>query len=226
MRPAVILLGVGTSWLWSGVLGQMIRIDEPPTETIDVDGSTDTIDVDGATVASGGVEVPEEDEILLPSDPAPPPPPQEEEPEPLVPISAVLYSGAPGPKDCRGHAVMRVGLPKPGAQHASPQCYNLPAGVTAAQCAIFTANQDDGCQARMFNEPGCLTFMNVAVFTPEKKVMGGVVRSIEITCGVVSEAPPPLNLPGMVLPPGAQQAFGKAMNGATELGNWEVSRVK
>ncbi|KAI1638254.1 hypothetical protein F4809DRAFT_266043 [Biscogniauxia mediterranea] len=214
---AITLLGVGASC----VLGQAVRVEELSStedQIIRVDEpSSETIDVDGATVASGGVEVPEESEIALPgvksttaaqlpSQPSPPPQP---EAEPVVPISAILFSGAPGPKDCRGSALMRVSLAKPGAQHAQPRCYNVPAG-SVAQCALFTANQDDGCQARLFAEPDCLTFANLAVFTPEKKPMGGVVRSVEIRCGVVSEAPPPLKLPGMILPPGgAQQAFGK-----------------
>ncbi|OTB03591.1 hypothetical protein M426DRAFT_173374 [Hypoxylon sp. CI-4A] len=126
--------------------------------------------------------------------------------EPVVPISVLLFSGPPGPKDCRGTVITSVQLPKPGSQHSTPKCYNV-AGI--AQCGTFIANEDDGCEARLFNEPNCLTFANVAVFTPEQKIVGGMLRSIEITCGIKGVAPPPLNLPGLKLPPNAQQAFGK-----------------
>ncbi|KAF2966784.1 hypothetical protein GQX73_g6783 [Xylaria multiplex] len=122
-----------------------------------------------------------------------------------VPISAILFNGPPGPKDCRGSAILNIGLTKPGARHSSPTCYNVP-GV--AQCGNFLANKDDGCQARIFNEPDCRTFANLAVFIPEMRAFGGYIRSIEVTCGVISETPPPLNLPGLELPPNALQAAG------------------
>ncbi|RYC54985.1 hypothetical protein CHU98_g11225 [Xylaria longipes] len=128
-------------------------------------------------------------------------PPSEQQ----VPISAILFDGSPGPKDCRGSAILSIGLTKPGAQHSTPTCHNVP-GV--AQCANFLANKDDGCQARIFSEPDCRTFANLAVFVPEPRAFGGYIRSLEVTCGVVSEAPPPLNLPGLELPPGAVQAVG------------------
>ncbi|GAW20308.1 hypothetical protein ANO14919_098100 [Xylariales sp. No.14919] len=122
-----------------------------------------------------------------------------------VGISAVLFDGAPGPKDCRGSALLTIRLAKPGAQHARPTCYNVP-GV--AQCGTFLANKDDGCQARVFSEPDCRTFANLAVFIPEARAFGGYVRSLEVTCGVVSVTPPPLDLPGLELPPNAVQAVG------------------
>lgn len=62
------------------------------------------------------------------------------------------------------------------------------------------ANKDDGCQARLFNEPNCQMFANLAVFLDEYRPVGGVFRSIEVTCGIESVEPPPLNLPGMQLP--------------------------
>ncbi|KAI0026118.1 hypothetical protein F4780DRAFT_7905 [Xylariomycetidae sp. FL0641] len=125
--------------------------------------------------------------------------------EPVVPIQALLFAGPPGPKDCRGHALLSVPLTKPGTQHTTPQCYNVP-GV--AQCGNFLGNKVDGCEARLFTEPNCRTFSNVAVFVPEKKAAGGFFRSLEITCGIIGVAPAPLNLPGLKLPPDAQQAFG------------------
>ncbi|ORY62588.1 uncharacterized protein BCR38DRAFT_439163 [Pseudomassariella vexata] len=116
---------------------------------------------------------------------APPAPP----PEPYTPINALLFSGSPGPKNCRGHVIMNLAVPKPGP--ATPQCYNTPGVVS---CANFMANKDDGCEARLFAEPDCKMFVNLAVFIPEKRTMGGVYRSMEITCGVESVEPAPLNL--------------------------------
>lgn len=122
---------------------------------------------------------------------------------PSIPISAVLFSGSPGPKDCRGTPILKVNLPKPGSQHSTPKCYNVP-GV--AECGNFMATEDDGCEAKLFNEPNCATFANVAVFVPDRKAQGGYIRSIEIRCGIESTTPAPLNLPGLKLPAGAQQA--------------------
>ena len=116
-----------------------------------------------------------------------------------VPISAILFSGAPGPKECRGRPMLNVSLSKPGSRHSTPTCYNV-TGTGTAQCGNLVANKDDGCEARLFSEPDCLTFVNVAVFVPERKNLGGYMRSIEIRCGVDGAMPAPLNLPGLELP--------------------------
>ncbi|KAI1354837.1 hypothetical protein F5Y01DRAFT_272835 [Xylaria sp. FL0043] len=129
-------------------------------------------------------------------------------PEQPVPISAILFDGSPGPKACRGNVVLSISLTKPGAQHATPTCYNVPGVPGVAQCGNFRANKDDGCEARVFSEPDCRTFANLAVFVPDAKPFGGYVRSLEITCGVVGVTPPPLDLPGLKMPPGAVQAVG------------------
>ena len=121
-----------------------------------------------------------------------------DEEEPPVPISVTLFSGAPGPKECRGRPVLNVNLSKPGSRHSTPTCYNV-AG-TIAQCGNLVANKDDGCEARLFSEPDCLTFVNVAVFVPEQRALGGYMRSIEIRCGVTGAMPAPLNLPGLEIP--------------------------
>ncbi|KAI1406123.1 hypothetical protein F4819DRAFT_286725 [Hypoxylon fuscum] len=215
-RPTVFLISIGVAWFSTGALGQRIRIEE-------VEEPIRPIVVDGATTANEGDDIPDEamieqviasdipqisgisqvdiDEPWSTSASGQPQPT-----EPVVPISALLFSGSPGPKDCRGNVVMNVRLPKPGSQHSTPKCYNVP-GIS--ECGTFIANMVDGCQARLFNEPNCLTFANLAVFTPEQRAFGGVFRSIEITCGIKSETPPPLNLPGLELPPNAQQAVGK-----------------
>ncbi|KAI8626417.1 hypothetical protein F5Y19DRAFT_446484 [Xylariaceae sp. FL1651] len=198
------MLSLCVLWLFAlSAQGQRIRVNEPTGPAL----------VDGDTNISTGESIPDEAMIgkALPKETeqvarnqtgaSPSNPPS----EPVVPISAILFDGSPGPKDCRGNVILNVGLTKPGAQHSTPTCYNVP-GV--AQCGNFLANKADGCQARVFNEPNCLTFANIAVFIPETRAFGGYIRSIEITCGVVSKAPPPLNLPGLQLPSNAQQAVG------------------
>ncbi|KAI8963250.1 hypothetical protein F5Y11DRAFT_164557 [Daldinia sp. FL1419] len=218
-RPVTSLLSLGVLWLATSVLGQRIRVGEP-IRPLAMDGATAASETDylpekeivGHVVESDVPRVSNVPEISgIPQVDINPPNStttgsQAQPTEPAVPISVLLFSGSPGPKDCRGAVMINVRLPKPGSQHLTPKCYNVP-GV--AQCGTFTANMDDGCQARLFNEPNCLTFANLAVFTPEQRAVGGLLRSIEITCGIKGETPPPLNLPGLKLPPTAQQAGGK-----------------
>ncbi|KAL7622203.1 hypothetical protein AAE478_007706 [Parahypoxylon ruwenzoriense] len=214
-QRAIILMNIGATWL-AGTLGQRIRVEE----------STRPVVADEATITREDDYLPEEimaEQVAQSEIPQVPEVPQvsgipqvdvnppngtttRDETEPVIPILALLYSGPPGPKDCGGVVMMNVRLPRPGSQHSTPKCYNVP-GI--AQCVTFVANLDDGCQARVFNEPNCLTFANLAVFTPEERAVGGLLRSIEITCGIKGETPPPLNLPGLKLPPNAQQAVGK-----------------
>ncbi|KAI0888308.1 uncharacterized protein GGS22DRAFT_95933 [Annulohypoxylon maeteangense] len=234
-RSTITLLSIGVVWQTTGALGQRFRVGEESMRPVIVDGATTLQDADNLpenamveNIAVSDVprvsEVPqisgipqvdvndpwESNSTAIPTSIATPKNPatssQPQPTEPVVPIAALLFSGPPGPKDCRGTVMAKVQLPKPGSQHSTPTCYNVP-GV--AQCATFVANMDDGCQARLFNEPNCLTFSNLAVFTPEQKAVGGLLRSIEITCGIKGETPPPLNLPGLKLPPNAQQAVGK-----------------
>ncbi|KAI2466892.1 hypothetical protein F4781DRAFT_334822 [Annulohypoxylon bovei var. microspora] len=234
-RSTIAFLSIGAVWQTTGALGQRIRVEEELMRPIIVDGATTVRDGDDLpenamveNVAASDVprvsEVPQISGIpqvevnepwalnstVIPSSIATPKTSttnaQAQPTEPVVPIAALLFSGSPGPKDCRGTVMAKVQLPKPGSQHSTPTCYNVP-GI--AQCATFVANMDDGCEARLFNEPNCLTFSNLAVFTPEQKAYGGLLRSIEITCGIKGVTPPPLNLPGLELPPNAQQAVGK-----------------
>lgn len=200
MRRTIFLLGVGAAYLGPTVAGQRIRVGE-----LAGPGSVDEAIIEQEQYFA-------EESVLEEVAPAETdhdavtPGAAIAQAEPLVPISAVLFSGSPGPKQCRGNPILNINLPKPGSQHSTPKCYNVP-GV--AQCANFMANEDDGCEAKLFNEPNCLTFANVAVFIPEKKTQGGYFRSIEIRCGVESVTPPPLNLAGVELPANAQQAVGK-----------------
>ncbi|KAI1078837.1 hypothetical protein F5B20DRAFT_194286 [Whalleya microplaca] len=202
MRPVIISIGLGVLSFAPSAFGQRIRVNEPPEQGL----------LDEATAANEGnymseaTTVDEDGVSDIPQVDVNPPNNTATDDEPIVPISALLFSGSPGPKDCRGNVIVNVGLPKPGSSHSTPTCYNVP-GV--AQCATFMANKEDGCEARVFNEPNCLTFANLAVFSPDKLAFGGLFRSVEITCGIEGVAPPPLNLPGMDLPPNAQQAVGK-----------------
>ncbi|KAI0178673.1 hypothetical protein GGR52DRAFT_569582 [Hypoxylon sp. FL1284] len=224
LRPTITSIGIGAAWLTTSALGQRLRLEQ-------VEAPTRPVVRDGATTATEDVKLPEQAmaEVVasdipqvssvpnitgIPQVDIGPPSPspsrntqagQPQSTEPVVPISVLLFSGSPGPKDCRGNVIMNIKLPKPGSQHSTPKCYNVP-GVS--QCGNFVGNMDDGCQARLFNEPNCLTFANLAVFAPEPKAVGGMLRSIEITCGIKGEMPPPLNLPGIKLPPNAQQAVG------------------
>ncbi|KAI6091682.1 hypothetical protein F4821DRAFT_189506 [Hypoxylon rubiginosum] len=234
LRPMIISISIGAAWLATGALGQRIRVEE-------VEELTRPVVVDGATRAREGDNLPEEamiEQIVssevpqatsipeisgIPQVDVDPPfsNTQEGSPQPtesVVPISVLLFAGSPGPKDCRGNVMVNIQLPKPGSQHSIPKCYNVP-GIS--QCGTFVGNMDDGCQARLFNEPNCLTFANLAVFTPEQRAVGGVFRSIEITCGIKGETPPPLNLPGIQLPPNAQQAVGK-VNSQSNIPDIEV----
>ncbi|KAI4602298.1 hypothetical protein KJ359_009538 [Pestalotiopsis sp. 9143b] len=113
--------------------------------------------------------VPVVNATLPPPPPAPPKAtPQAMPAKPILPITVLLYSSSPGPKECR---------------------------------------VEDGCQARVFAEPGCKSFTNIAVFMEELRPVGGVIRSIEVQCGIKSAQPAPLsfNLP---VKPKPEKALG------------------
>ncbi|GAP88245.1 putative sulfate permease ii [Rosellinia necatrix] len=212
MKSSILIIWAASLLLQStGVWGQRIRLAAPPTPDPTPTNAPETAEDNllpaDAVLENGGAADEEgvvgtTEQVAINRTDANPSYPADEE---TVAISAVLFDGSPGPKDCRGNVILNVGLAKPGAQHSTPTCYNAP-GV--AQCGHFVANKVDGCEARVFNEPGCRTFANIAVFIPERRAFGGYVRSIEIRCGVVSVTPPPLNLPGLKLPPNAVQAVG------------------
>ncbi|ETS78557.1 hypothetical protein PFICI_10619 [Pestalotiopsis fici W106-1] len=132
----------------------------------------------------------------LPSSrPAIQPTPQAMPAKPILPITALLYSSSPGPKECRGTPVFQLNVPKGAgiATPTGPTCYNV-TRAAQAECGTFMANMEDGCQARVFAEPGCKSFTNLAVFMEELRPVGGVIRSIEVQCGIKSTQPAPLNL--------------------------------
>lgn len=130
-------------------------------------------------------------DVNPPSKAPPPPaagggPPAEEV---MIPITALLFAGPAGPKQCRGSPMLSIPLSRPVS--TTPTCYNTP---KTANCATFTAMKTDGCQARVFAESDCKTFTNLAVFMPELRTVGGLIRSVEVTCGVKSVEPAPLNM--------------------------------
>lgn len=132
--------------------------------------------------------------------------------EPTMPIKATFYSGAEGPKACRGHVIAVVNMPKqqaaaqdpaaaggtttPAAPTA-PACYNFP-GEQASGCATFAANKADGCIAQVFAETNCRVFMNTAAFMAEDRPVGGNWRSVRVQCGIPEPDPATLGKPPMM----------------------------
>jgi hypothetical protein len=116
-----------------------------------------------------------------------------------VPIKMQLFAGSAGPKTCRGSPMVNMVLPKnvssdPTFTQGNGQCYELPA---ISYCAIFTGNKEDGCEAKLFSGEKCTAFVNLAVFLPEARTMGGVFKSMQVKCGIVPVEPPPLSLGGL-----------------------------
>ncbi|KAI0965337.1 hypothetical protein F4678DRAFT_337094 [Xylaria arbuscula] len=204
-RNLVLSAGVALIQLPLGTRGQRMRFNDPATDPASLDDNSENMrnqlppsdmlieeERDTSNIEQVAISQPDTN----PSGPSP---------EQSASISAMLFSGSPGPKTCRGNVLLHISMSKPGIQHSTPACYNVP-GV--AQCGNFVANKEDGCEARVFSELDCRAFANVAVFVPEMKPFGGYVRSVEIVCGVVGETPPPLELPGLKLPPNALSAVG------------------
>jgi hypothetical protein len=113
-----------------------------------------------------------------------------------IPITVDLFADAQGPKTCRGSAMVQLALEKPGSLHTTAECHDLP---EPASCGVFMAAKDDGCEARLFADRGCRSFVNLVVFLPEYRAVGGFFRSLSIQCGVKGVEPPPLSLPGLKL---------------------------
>ncbi len=109
-----------------------------------------------------------------------------------LPISATIFSGVPGPKRCRGGPMIKMEMPPSNGVQTIEQCYNLP---TAAGCGNFVADKGDGCEARLFAEPGCKVYMNTAVFLPEDRAVGGQWRSLAVQCGKPPPDPATLGAP-------------------------------
>ncbi|KAK3381952.1 hypothetical protein B0H63DRAFT_216693 [Podospora didyma] len=111
-----------------------------------------------------------------------------------LPITATIFSGVPGPKDCRGSVMVKLDVPPPveNGVRTLAQCYNMP---VPAGCGNFVANKDDGCEARLFAESNCAMYTNTAVFVPEPRAVGGHWRSMSIQCGIPAPDPATLGSP-------------------------------
>lgn len=113
-----------------------------------------------------------------------------------IPIRAMIYHGVPGPKDCRGGPMGVVEIPGPGKALAGQgeRCYDL---AETANCGVFMSNKADGCEARLFSDLGCRNedFVNIVVFMPEYRSIGGVWKSMGIRCGVPEPDPATLGEP-------------------------------
>ena len=120
--------------------------------------------------------------------------PSNNDTETNLPIVATIFGGVPGPKKCRGSPMAAINLPPPQGLGLTTQahCYNLP-GV--AGCGNFVANKADGCEARLFAEPACRSYVNTVVFIPEDRAVGGSWRSISVQCGVPAPDPDSLGAP-------------------------------
>ncbi|KAI1366853.1 hypothetical protein F5Y08DRAFT_113504 [Xylaria arbuscula] len=209
MKTRILILSAATWWL-QGTWAQRIPVNNNPT--------ADAISSLDESSITEQIAINRTDANPSPLDPEPSSDGEQQEEEEPVPISVVLFDGPPGPKEnCRGNAILRIGLTKPGTDHTTPTCYNVSSSssssssssrIAVAQCGNFLANKDDGCEAKVFSEPGCREFSNVAVFVPEVKAFGGYMLSLEVACGIVGVVPAPLKLPGLELPPGAVQAVG------------------
>jgi hypothetical protein len=116
---------------------------------------------------------------------------------PNLPITITIFFGSPGPKTCRGSPVTTLTLPRPpeglGLRRTGSQCYSLPSA--GAGCGTFSANKDDGCEARLFAEPSCASYVNTAVFVPETRAVGGLWRSFSVECGIPAPDPATLGEP-------------------------------
>lgn len=130
---------------------------------------------------------------------------QQPPPVPRVNPQILLYSSSPGPKLCRGSIIFDTPLTYP--LPTAPQCYNIP---TFSSCGVFTANKEDGCEAKLYTEWDCQEqgFTNIAVFVPLPNPVGGNILSLQVMCGILGVEPGPLNLPGLQMP---------ANNGKTEV---------
>ncbi|KAL1848898.1 hypothetical protein Daus18300_013457 [Diaporthe australafricana] len=193
-----------------GIMLEEGQLEEGPDKTeIEGDKGLLTDEGDAVEVQAGGnngnvtLDVPGADVVAEDGkgqaslqDPAAQP---QEPPEPLIPIKAVFYSGSEGPKTCRGHVLAVINMPKPAGQGipGPAQCYNFP-GEQYSGCANFMANKVDGCEARVFGELNCKTFLNTAAFMAEDRAVGGHWRSVEVQCGIPEPDPATLGKPPMM----------------------------
>jgi hypothetical protein len=113
------------------------------------------------------------------------PAPRPNPPTPQIPIVALSYSGAGGPKHCRGKVIQQMRFPPPLAQWKNGTCVNLP---SEARCGLFLSSKGDNCEAQLFNMPDCYnttkSYVNTVVFMPEERPVGALWSSMYVKCGV------------------------------------------
>ncbi|EOA88142.1 uncharacterized protein SETTUDRAFT_64863, partial [Exserohilum turcica Et28A] len=116
--------------------------------------------------------------------PTPKPKPRPLSP-PQLPIVALTYSGAGGPKHCRGRLLAKTHFPPPLETWKNGTCVNLPA---EARCGVFFSNKGDNCEAQLFNVENCYntsrSYINTVVFMPEERPVGALWTSMWVRCGV------------------------------------------
>ena len=104
---------------------------------------------------------------------------------PQIPIVALTYSGAGGPKHCRGELLAKTFLPRPIETWKNGTCINLP---SEARCGVFFSAKGDNCEASLFNMANCYntsrTYVNTVVFMPEERAVGALWSSMWLRCGV------------------------------------------
>ncbi|KAK3942631.1 hypothetical protein QBC46DRAFT_283556 [Diplogelasinospora grovesii] len=108
-------------------------------------------------------------------------------------ITATIFDSVPGPKSCRGRVMVQLEVPRPDGL-GQQTCYNMP---QPAGCGNFVANKEDGCEAKLFAEPNCRSYMNTAVFIPDDstRAVGGLWRSMSVQCGIPAPDPETLGAP-------------------------------
>ncbi|CAG5141582.1 uncharacterized protein ALTATR162_LOCUS971 [Alternaria atra] len=104
---------------------------------------------------------------------------------PRIPIVALTYSGAGGPKHCRGELLQKTYLPPPLETWKNGTCITLP---REARCGVFYSNKGDNCEAQLFNMPDCYnttrSYVNTVVFMPEERAVGALWSSMWVRCGI------------------------------------------
>ncbi|CAN9137321.1 unnamed protein product [Alternaria alternata] len=104
---------------------------------------------------------------------------------PQIPILALTYAGAGGPKHCRGELLQKTYFPPPLEKWKNGTCITLP---SEARCGVFYSNKGDNCEAQLFNMPDCYnttrSYVNTVVFMPEERAVGALWSSMWVRCGV------------------------------------------
>ncbi|EDU49513.1 hypothetical protein A1F94_009106 [Pyrenophora tritici-repentis] len=126
------------------------------------------------------------DEGVLGPKPTPKPSAKPQPPsDAQIPIVALTYSGAGGPKHCRGELLAKTFLPRPVEKWKNGTCINLP---SEARCGVFFSSKGDNCEAALFNMPDCYnttrTYVNTVVFMPEERAVGALWSSMFLRCGI------------------------------------------